>query len=212
MISRLKGIFLEHSDNVIVIDVAGVGYEVEVTASVLTQLPSTQMPLDVFTHLVVREDAQLLYGFVDRQERDLFRTFIRISGVGPKLALAILSSIDIATLARAVEQNQVGMLTKIPGVGKKTAERLMLELKSKLAVQLEQMTSLQSSSAGRVTQPGQVSREAVDALVALGYRSAQAQQAVEFANAHWQETKPELAEPTTEELVTVVLRTFGKGS
>ena len=74
------------------------------------------------------------------------------------------------------------------------------------------MTSLQSSSAGRVTQPGQVSREAVDALVALGYRSAQAQQAVEFANAHWQETKPELAEPTTEELVTVVLRTFGKGS
>ena len=114
----------------LMVDVGGVGYELEVSTNVLATAPAIGQPITLSTHFVVREDAQLLFGFCDTAERELFRTFVKINGVGPKLALAIISSLDPSMLAVAVQNNDVGVLTNVPGVGKKTAERLMVELKS----------------------------------------------------------------------------------
>ena len=132
LIGRLTGALIEiDAENAsLMLDVGGVGYELEVSANVLAAAPQRGEPLTLSTHFVVREDAQLLFGFRDARERELFRTFVKINGVGPKLALAIISSLDPGTLSIAVENNEVGVLTKVPGVGKKTAERLMVELKS----------------------------------------------------------------------------------
>ena len=118
MIGRITGRLILIEGNQILLDVAGVGYEVEVSAGVLAQSPQSGEPLTLFTHFVVREEAQLLFGFSDQRERDLFRAFIRINGVGPKMALALISSIAPATLVAAVQANEVGILTKVPGVGK----------------------------------------------------------------------------------------------
>ena len=119
MIGRLSGNLILIEGNLLLLDVAGVGYEVEVSAGVLANSPQTGVQLTLFTHFVVREEAQLLFGFADQRERDLFRAYIRINGVGPKMALALISSISPAALASAVQANEVGVLTKVPGVGKK---------------------------------------------------------------------------------------------
>jgi Holliday junction DNA helicase RuvA len=206
LIGRITGRLILIEGNQILLDVAGVGYEVEVSAGVLAQSPQSGEPLTLFTHFVVREEAQLLFGFSDQRERDLFRAFIRINGVGPKMALALISSIAPATLVAAVQANEVGILTKVPGVGKKTAERLMVELKSRLDTLLPDGVAAAaaiSSSADPV-----VGREAEDALIALGYKPSQAADAVQQA----QNGLSDSGRVDTEQLVTWVLRSMARGT
>ncbi|MDP6376900.1 MAG: Holliday junction branch migration protein RuvA [Pseudomonadales bacterium] len=168
MIARLQGKLVELSENVALLDVAGVGYEVELSGAALDALPPVGGEVTTYTHFVVREDVQSLFGFASRAERDLFRTFIRINGVGPKLGLALISSVAISDLSRAVEANDVSMLTRVPGVGKKTAERLLVELRDKLPmVPGTERAVLERLDRGMTT-------EAESALVALGYKPAEA--------------------------------------
>lgn len=192
------------AEQTIVVDVGGLGYELEAATSVLSLLPQIGDDIVVHTHLVVREDAHLLFGFASIQERDLFRAFIKINGVGPKMGLALISSLDMGTLVAAVHNNDASVLTQVPGVGKKTAERLMLELKSRIESLTEngtvpaQVVAVQGL--GSPAGADQVITEAENALQALGYRSADAAAAVSaVAN--------QFAEPlTVEELVRQALR------
>ena len=169
MISRLRGSLLELHDSIAVIDVGGVGYEAEVTSGAAAALAAAQGEVELFTHLVTREDAQALYGFANVAERNLFRSLIRVSGVGPKLAVTLLSGVSPEDFALAIANGDVGMLTRVPGIGKKTASRLAMELRDKvdaLAV-LPQLTS-----------GGRAAQEAVLALTALGYRERDAARVV----------------------------------
>ena len=166
MIGRLTGVLLEKNPPQILLDVQGVGYEVDVPMSTFYNLPGLNERVMLHTYMVVREDAQLLYGFGSNEERAAFRQLLKISGVGPKLALSVLSGLSLADLAAAVANKEVGRLTKIPGVGKKTAERLLLELQGKF-------TALPSSVAkGGVTSH---SADIVNALLALGYNEKEAE-------------------------------------
>lgn len=169
MIGRLSGTLLEKHPPQIVIDVNGVGYEVDVPMSTLYHLPATGERVTLLTHFAVREDAQQLYGFLSATERDTFRQLIKISGVGPKLALSVLSGLSVADLAQAVALQEAGRLTKIPGVGKKTAERLLLELKGKLAEEIGAGGAVAARGAGG---------DVLHALVALGYSEKEAALAV----------------------------------
>ncbi len=170
MIGRLSGILLQKSPPQILLDVQGVGYEVDVPMSTFYDLPAAGQPVALFTHLVVREDAHLLFGFLTEAERSLFRQLLKIGGVGPRLALAVLSGLSVAELADAVQRQDSARLTRIPGVGKKTAERLLLELKEKLAPQ-----------AGMLPAPGPAGAtlsEIGHALAALGYNEREAGRAL----------------------------------
>ncbi|MGB7650101.1 MAG: Holliday junction branch migration protein RuvA [Gallionella sp.] len=166
MIGRLTGILVEKNPPQILLDVQGVGYEVDVPMSTFYNLPALKEKVVLHTQFVVREDAQLLYGFLTHEERLAFRQLLKISGVGPKLALSVLSGLSLADLASAVENKEAGRLTKIPGVGKKTAERLILELQGKFA------------TAGALFTPGKLENSAssdiVNALQALGYNEKEA--------------------------------------
>ena len=205
MIGRLTGNLVLIEGNQLLLDVSGVGYEVEVSASVLATSPQAGKSLVLYTHFVVREEAQLLFGFGDQRERDLFRAYIRINGVGPKMALALISSISLPTLVSAVQANEVGVLTKVPGVGKKTAERLMVELKSRLDTLMPEGMSAVSLAVGSVDRA--VGREAEDALIALGYKPNQASDAVQQA---LQALANDSGDVGTEQLVTWVLRSMAR--
>jgi len=208
LIGRLSGTLLELDAATLLVDVGGVAYEVEVSAAVLQALPRVGEDIMVHTHFVVREDAQLLYGFVARQERDLFRGFIKISGVGPKLALALISALDVQTLSTAVRNNDVSMLTRVPGVGKKTAERLMVELRARIETLTESGAvpfNVVSVDGERANVGGEVAMEAEHALVALGYRPAEAAKAIAMV---LQRTDDEIS--TAEQLVRLALRSFAK--
>ena len=133
MIGRLHGKLIEKTPPQVLVDVGGVGYEVDVPMSTFCNLPAEGSEITLLTHFIVREDAQLLYGFATAAERQTFRALIRISGVGPRIALAVLSGMSTQDLADAVEQGNATLLTRVPGIGKKTADRLVLELKGKLA-------------------------------------------------------------------------------
>ena len=165
MIGRLTGTLLEKNPPQILLDVQGVAYEVDVPMSTFYNLPALHEKVVLHTHLIVREDAHLLYGFASNDERVAFRQLLKISGVGPKLALSVLSGLSLNDLAAAVANKEAGRLTKIPGVGKKTAERLLLELQGKFTV-----TSGNTSRATS-TQSGDV----VNALLALGYNAKEAE-------------------------------------
>ncbi|MEQ8859661.1 MAG: Holliday junction branch migration protein RuvA [Pseudomonadales bacterium] len=167
MIGRIEGQLVEISDNVILLAVGGVGYELEVTHNVLAALPGRDKALRLYTHFVVREDAQQLYGFSSRAERDLFRVLIRISGVGPKLALALISSMSLEDLAGAVRNDDVDVLVRVPGVGRKKAERLLVELRDKLP----ETVAIRPSTTPAA---GLAAQEAEKALVSLGYRPPEA--------------------------------------
>lgn len=209
MIARLHGPLLEMDGAFLVVDVAGLGYEVEVSATVLAQNPTLGEHLDLFTHFVVREDAQLLFGFASANERELFRAFIKINGVGPKMALALISSLDLATLAHIVASNNVTALTKVPGVGKKTAERLMVELKSRiddLADTSAVPLSVVSVADAPLSSPQGVQMEAQSALIALGYRPAEAAAAVASVNKDMEPSAD------VEMIIRAALRTFAKTS
>ncbi len=165
MIGRLSGILFDKNPAQLVVDCNGVGYEVSVPMSTFYNLPSTGERVMLLTHMVVREDAQLLYGFGTTQERELFRQLIKISGVGARTALAILSGMSVSDLAQAVTLQDAGRLTKIPGIGKKTAERLLLELKGKLGTDI-------GAVAGGVDAAS--SNDVLSALLALGYSEKEA--------------------------------------
>ena len=162
MIGRISGTLLEKNPPQVVVDVAGVGYEIDVPMSTFYNLPKLQERVALFTHLVVREDAQLLYGFASESERATFRQLLKVSGVGPKVALAVLSGMSVNDLAEAVMTQESGRLTKVPGIGKKTAERLLLELKDRLKV------DVRISVGGEVSAISSAS-DILNALISLGY-------------------------------------------
>ncbi len=164
MIGRLTGTLAEKAPPQVLVDVGGVGYELDVPMSTFYNLPAVGERLSLLTHLVVREDAHLLYGFGSTDERATFRQLIRISGIGPRTALAILSGLSVAELAQAVSRQESARLVKGPGIGKKTAERLLLELKDKLAPDLPGRSAVRSDAHGDIVQ----------ALLALGYNEREA--------------------------------------
>ena len=164
MIGRLSGILLEKNPPQLLLDVQGVGYEVDVPMSTFYNLPNLGERATLLTHFVVREDAQILFGFLTHDERSAFRLLVRISGVGPRTALAILSGLSVNELAQAVSLQDGARLVKVPGIGKKTAERLLLELKGKLGPDLAQPASALNDAQADILQ----------ALVALGYSDREA--------------------------------------
>src|SRR5580765_346841 len=164
MIGRLTGTLAEKSPPQLLVDVGGVGYEVDVPMSSFYNLPGLGERVTLLTHFVVREDAQILFGFLTHDERATFRLLVKISGVGPRTALAILSGLSVNELAQAVSLQETGRLIKVPGIGKKTAERLLLELKGKLGDALTAPASVATSAQADILQ----------ALVALGYSDREA--------------------------------------
>lgn len=166
MIGHLKGTLVSKSPPALILDVAGVGYELEAPMSTFYRLPETGEPLTLLTHMLVREDAQRLYGFATEAERALFRHLIRISGVGARIALGILSGISADGFRRSVFDRDADSLTRIPGVGRKTAERLIVEMADRLDPPSADVRAAGPDSA-------RAEREARDALVALGYRPAE---------------------------------------
>jgi Holliday junction DNA helicase RuvA len=219
MIALLCGRLVDINGSVVIVNVGGVGYEVEVTTTALSTLgtlsatnsgatePGPEVTLH--THMVVREDAQLLYGFASRNERDLFRALIRINSVGPKLALSVLSALSLPELARAVAGKDLTALTKISGVGRKTAERLLMELKDKMEslAQLFPAGDAATSNSVVVVSVGAAQSEALTALVGLGYKASEVAPVLESVS-----TSPEGAAADTEELVRLALRYFYRQS
>ena len=165
MIGRLTGLIAEKSPPQVLVDVNGVGYELDVPMSTFFNLPALGERTTLLTHFIVREDAQQLFGFLTHDERSTFRQLVKISGVGPRTALSILSGLSVAELAAAVSRQESGRLVKVPGIGKKTAERLLLELKGKLGPDL----GLPAAAA-----PTDAQADIVQALVALGYNEREA--------------------------------------
>ena len=170
MIGRLTGLLADKSPPQVLLDVAGVGYEVDVPMISFFNLPALGERVTLLTHFVVREDAQVLFGFLTAAERGTFRQLIKISGVGPRTALSILSGLSVADLAQAVTAQDASRLVKVPGIGKKTAERLLLELKGKLGADL--------GTTGGSTAVSLAQADILQALVALGYSEREAQAAV----------------------------------
>jgi len=172
MIGRLSGILLEKTPPLVLIDCNGVGYECEVPMSTFYNLPAVGEKVVMLTHFVVREDAQLLYGFGSSQERATFRQLLKVNGIGAKSALSILSGLSIDELVQAVALQETTMLTRVPGVGKKTAERLLLELKDKFTI--DGVAAMNSS------QPKSASSDILNALLALGYNEREAMASVKL--------------------------------
>jgi Holliday junction DNA helicase RuvA len=169
MIGRLTGTLAEKNPPQVLVDCNGVGYEVDVPMSTFYNLPGLGEKVSLLTHFVVREDAQILFGFGSAAERDAFRQLIKISGVGPRTALAVLSGMSVGDIAQAVTQQDASRLVKVPGIGKKTAERLLLELKGKVGADLGQVGSVVVNDA---------QGDILQALVALGYSDKEAQAAL----------------------------------
>lgn len=165
MIGKLTGTLLEKNPPEVLIDCQGVGYEVMVPMSTFYNLPAIGERVSLLTQFIVREDAQLLYGFADGDERAAFRQLIKVAGVGPRTALAVLSGMGVADLAQAITLQEAGRLVKVPGIGKKTAERLLLELRGKIGAELAGAGSLATSG---------VQGDILQALVALGYSDKEA--------------------------------------
>ena len=168
----------------ILVEVGGVGYELQVPMTTLFQLPALGAEVSLVTHFVVREDAQLLYGFVEEGDRSLFRELIKVSGVGPKLALTILSGMDARSFARCVQRNDVSSLVALPGVGKKTAERLLVEMRDKLKdwlVGADRFTG--AAEDGMAVAPvADITADAESALISLGYKPQEASRMVAAVN------------------------------
>jgi holliday junction DNA helicase RuvA len=172
MIGCLRGILVEKQPPLLMLDVAGVGYEIYAPMSTFYHLPDLQQSVTLLTHLVVREDAHLLYGFYQSQERNLFRALIKVNGVGPKLALAILSGIATQEFVQCVRDNDISRLVNIPGIGKKTAERLVIETRDALADWAVDNAAQHLAPSQRYIQ------DAISALTSLGYKPVDAQRAI----------------------------------
>jgi Holliday junction DNA helicase RuvA len=170
MIGRISGTLVEKNPPQIMVEVQGVGYEIDVPMSTYYNLPNVGERVTLFTHLIVREDAHLLYGFAGEAERKAFRQLLKISGVGARTALSLLSGMSVAELVQAVAAQETGRLTRVPGIGKKTAERLLLELKGKLGADLTT-----GMAVNRATPAGS---DVQNALLSLGYNEKEAQYAL----------------------------------
>ncbi len=174
MIGRIRGVLLEKHAPELLVDVQGVGYEIQAPLTTFYKVPAVGAAVELFTHLIVREDAHLLYGFASLQERALFRALIKVNGVGPKLALTILSGMDVEDFVRCVRDNDTVGLTRLPGVGKKTAERLLVEMRDRLS---DWHADGLSAGGGAATLPSKRTDhllEAESALIALGYKPQEA--------------------------------------
>ncbi|RDH84931.1 MAG: Holliday junction branch migration protein RuvA [endosymbiont of Galathealinum brachiosum] len=179
MIGRICGKILEKQPPALLVDVQGVGYEISSPMSTFYQLPNLGEVVTLHTHMVVREDAQLLYGFASLSERSLFRILIKISGVGPKLALTILSGMNADEFIICVQDNDAAALVRLPGVGKKTAERLIIELRDKLKDQPVNVSSpVSTGSASTIASASSPVSDAISALIALGYKAPEASRMV----------------------------------
>lgn len=205
MIGRLRGILLEKQAPDLLIEVAGVGYEVQLPLTSFYQLPAVGEEATIYTHFVVREDAQLLYGFCNTTERALFRQLIKANGVGPKLALTILSGMNAQQFVRCVQLDDVSTLVKLPGVGKKTAERLVVEMRDRLkdwgltpATPVTDAMLLQGDEA-MFSPVESAEQDAIGALVSLGYSQLQADKAVQ---------KVKQADMSSEQLIKAALRSM----
>jgi len=185
MIGRIRGTLAEKQPPEILVDVAGVGYEIHMPMTSFYQLPAVGDEVVVYTHFVVREDAQLLFGFADKMERGLFRELIKANGVGPKLGLAILSGMSATQFLASVQNEDVSALVSLPGIGKKTAERLVVELKDRLAKFGKAQSiavpppSSDLLSGNTIVEVNDAREEAQSALIALGYKPAQASKLVD---------------------------------
>lgn len=204
MLSRLTGVVIEKQPPYLVLEVHGVGYELQMSMNCFYQLPALGEATVLFTHHWIREDAQLLYGFKDRSARTLFRSLIKVNGVGPKLALAILSGLSVSQFILAVERNDPSVLIKLPGVGKKTAERLIIEMRDRcqgLAIEpLEYGLSSDGSALPTHRSDSTAEHSAVAALIALGYKAVEAQRLIR------QVVQPEM---DCETLIRQALRSLG---
>ena len=185
MIGRIRGTLAEKQPPEILVDVAGVGYEIHMPMTSFYQLPAVGEEVVVYTHFVVREDAQLLFGFADKMERGLFRELIKANGVGPKLGLAILSGMSAGQFLASVQNEDVSALVSLPGIGKKTAERLLVELKDRLAKFGKAQSIVVPPPSGdllsknTIVEVNDAREEAQSALIALGYKPAQASKLVD---------------------------------
>jgi Holliday junction DNA helicase RuvA len=179
MIGRLRGVIIEKKAPALLLDVNGVGYEIEAPMTTFYELPKVGEEVILHTHLIVREDAHLLYGFINKSERALFRSLIKVSGVGGKLALTLLSGMSSREFIMTVRSNDIASLTRIPGVGKKTAERLVMEMRDRLKEFMpqseEEQTSVRHADDGL---PPDELKDAVSALIALGFKPPEASKMV----------------------------------
>jgi Holliday junction DNA helicase RuvA len=178
MIGLLRGIILEKQPPQLLLDVNGVGYEIDAPMSTFYHLPDIGQQVTLHTHFIVREDAHHLYGFYAREERALFRTLLKVNGVGPRLALTILSSIDPSEFVRCIITNEMESLVRIPGVGKKTAERLIIEMRDKVSNWHQGEAPMESMAMKATPNKNQATQDAVSALIALGYKPQEASRAV----------------------------------
>jgi len=187
MIGRLRGTLVSKHPPDIVLDVGGVGYELQVPMTTLYALPAVGEPLTLLTHFVVREDAQVLFGFAVERDRQLFRELIKVNGVGPRLALAILSGMDSKAFVACIHQSDLVSLTRLPGVGKKTAERLLVEMRDRLKDWLQEVMPAHAVPARAAAASRSALADAESALIALGYKPQEAARLLSAAN-----TEPDL--------------------
>lgn len=197
MIGRLQGLLVEKHAPELLVDVNGVGYEVSAPMSTFAMLGAVGEPVTLHTHLVVRDDAHLLYGFASLNERTMFRTLIKVSGVGPKMGLAILSGMDANAFATCIQNEDIKSLTKLPGVGKKTAERLIVEMRDRLKEWHTQAPLWQAADQAEQSQANTMLAEAESALVSLGYKPQDAAKML---------SKVTEAVTSSEDLIRIALR------
>ena len=204
MIGRIRGSLVHKQPPDILVEVGGVGYELQVPMTTLFQLPELGSEVSLVTHFVVREDAQLLYGFIDERDRSLFRQLIKVSGVGPKLALTILSGMDSTSFARCVQRDDISSLIALPGVGKKTAERLLVEMRDKLKDWLGQAEDLDGQVLQGIlpTPVTDIVADAEGALIALGYKPQEASRMVAAVNEAGVEGSEELIRRALKSMVS----------
>jgi Holliday junction DNA helicase RuvA len=196
MISRLSGVLIEKRGPSVVIDCHGVGYDVEVPMTTMWSLPDVDANVTLLTHLIVRDDAHLLFGFATQDERKLFRDLIKVSGIGAKVALAILSGIETDEFVRCVHENNTSRLTALPGIGKKTAERLVVEMRDRVA----DWTQPQAVRAvSRTTSTVDAVSDAVSGLIALGYKPPEASRLV---------LELETTDKTSEDIIREILKSL----
>lgn len=174
MIAWLHGVLLEKQAPSLLLNVNGVGYELEAPLSTFYDLPAINEPVSVYVHMVVREDAQLLFGFSAKQQRELFRSLIKVNGIGPKVALAVLSTMSVQELLQCMANEDNAMLTRVPGIGKKTAQRLIVEMKDTLQKEFAEVSFEPSHTGGNVGGH----QDAISALLSLGYKAADANRVV----------------------------------
>lgn len=177
MIGRLRGTLIQRQAPFLLLDVNGVGYEIEATMSTFYDLPAPGSECVVYTHLIVRDDAHLLYGFADLAERGLFRELIKVNGVGARMAMNVLSGMPVGEFTRCVHENDAAALTRVPGIGKKSAERLIIEMRDRLKDEIP-AAELPPAVASRPGAPSDPVHDAVSALAALGYKPHEASRMV----------------------------------